>query len=207
MNRVADATRRWSITVRAATWMVGCALGMLVLPAHAGIFKCTDAAGKQVFSDQPCEGNKRETVELKYRGVAVKPPDPVLSPTAAAAVATPSSPPSSPVPPASATTQVPAVKVPEIPLADRLAALCVDAYRGHLAYPQGVRIVGRTLEKSLSEYLITVQVKTISNPATPTLIDPIVIDEKFICVTDGGAGLNARSTDMYVQRHKSGQRL
>lgn len=205
MNRVADTTAHWPMAVRATTWMVGCALGMLVLPAHAGIFKCTDAAGKQVFSDQPCEGSKRETVELKYRGIAIKPPDPSLSPTAAAA--TPSSSPSSPVTPAAAATQVPAVKVPEIPLADRLAALCVDVYRGHLAYPQGVRIVGRTLEKSLSEYLITVQVKTISNPATPIQIDPIVINEKFICVTDGGAGLNARSTDMYVQRHKSGQRL
>jgi len=185
--------------------------------AQAGIFKCTDAAGKQAFSDQPCEGAKRETVELKYRGVAVQPPDSTLSPSAAAAVAAATaaasaaaaaaaSPPPSPKSPTAA-APAPVVKAPEIPLPDRLAALCVDVYRAHLAYPQGVRIVGRTLEKSLSEYLITVQVKTISNPATPAIIDPIVIDEKFICVTDGGAGLNARSTDMYVQRHKSGQRL
>ncbi|WP_367846550.1 DUF4124 domain-containing protein [Rhodoferax sp. WC2427] len=172
--------------------------------AWADIFKCTDASGKLSFSDRPCEGSKRESVDLRYRGTAAP-----LSATSAASTLTQASTPSTPSPISSGppTSQLTPVKPPETPLAERLAALCVDVYRAHLAYPQGVRIVSQILEKSLSEYLITVQVKTISNPATPARIDPIVIDEKFICVTDGGSGLNARSTDMYVKRHKDGQRL
>ena len=94
-----------------------------------------------------------------------------------------------------------------VPLEDRLAALCVDQYRPHLAYPSGVRIVGRTLEKSLSEMIMTVLVKTITNNFTPALIETITLTEKFICVTDGGSGLNLRSTGIYVDRHKGGQRL
>lgn len=175
--------------------------------AHAQIFRCTDSAGKQVFSDKACDGFKREALDMRYRGISAPTPTrsgvpgPLAAPVGALGI-----------PPVLApTVQPPALplshKVPEIPLSDRLANLCVDVYRGHLAYPRGVRIVGSSLEKSLSEYLITVQVKTISNPATPARIDPIVIDEKFICVTDGASGLNARSTDMYVKRHRDGQRL
>lgn len=170
-------------------------------PAQAQVFKCTDAGGKTIFSDKACEGSKGAPVDLKYRGIAstqVVPVSPL--PVNPAPV---SKPPDPPQPTSGSAQKTP----PEIPLADRLAALCVDAYRPHLAYPQGVRVRGRTLEKSLSEYLITVDVQTISNPATPARIDPIIIQEKFICVTDGGAGLNARSTGIYVDRHKRGDRL
>jgi hypothetical protein len=183
---------------------LGLAVSLMALlgsPAGAQVFKCKDADGKTIFSDKACEGSKGAPIDLKFRGVN--------SPRVEAAPSIPVAPAPLPKIPevASPATALAQKTPPELPLADRLAALCVDSYRPHLAYPQGVRVVGRTLEKSLSEYLITVEVQTISNPATPARIDPIIIHEKFICVTDGGAGLNARSTGIYVDRHKRGDRL
>lgn len=138
---------------------------------------------------------------LRDKRDVIKPPEGVASAAAAPADAK-----RSPVAIDAAPTPA-APAAPGIPLEDRLAALCVDQYRPHLAYPQGVRVISRTLERRLDEMIMTVLVRTITNNSTPIVLESITLIEKFICVTDGGAGLNLRSTGMYVNRHKGGQRL
>lgn len=166
--------------------------------AQAEMYRCTSTSGAVTFSDRRCTSDRQDTVDMKYKYDKV---EPMVSPVKPVAVDNPSSP-----PPVAQKPDLPA-RVPEEPSADKLAELCVDAYRPHLAYPKGVLIRSRVLEKSLSEMLITVNVRTITNPATPSRIDPIFLNEKFICVTDFGSGLHQRSTSFYVERHKRGERL
>ena len=193
---------------------------LLILPAvfafcaslaQAQVYRCITSQGGVSFSDRPCSEGKQEVVDMRYKSdkrEVIKPTEP------AASSSTGSTKPEATGLGAKATPQVSEITLPpvkssetRVPLEDRLAALCVDRYRPHLAYPSGVRIVGRTLEKSLSEMIMTVLVKTITNNLTPALIETITLTEKFICVTDGGSGLNLRSTGIYVDRHKGGQRL
>lgn len=168
--------------------------------AHANMYRCTDPNGAVAFSDRPCQNSKQESVDMRYKYDKAKPvaPQPdVNTPTKSNSSSQPNSTENAPIP----------SKGPAVSLEDGLAALCVDQYRKHLAYPKGVQITGRTLEKRLDEMHIVVNVRTITNPATPTNIDPIFLNEKFICVTDFGSALNQRSTDIFVARHKRGQRL
>ena len=176
-------------------------VAMAIGVAHANMYRCTGANGAVAFSDRPCLNSKQETVDMKYKYDKTKPS--LLSPEDANTSAK-STPKTEPVSqgnvPTPSTEQV-------VPLEDGLAARCVDEYRKHLAYPNGVKITGRTLEKRLDEMHIVVNVRTITNPATPANIDPIFLNERFICVTDFGSGLNQRSTDIIVARHKKGQRF
>ena len=179
-------------------------LAMLTGIAHADLYRCTATNGAIAFSDRPCLDSKQETIDLKYKYDRTKPdslPLEKVNTTAKSKLEPePTLTGASPTPPTPPIARV-------VSLEDGLTALCVDAYRKHLAYPNGVQINGRTLERRLDEMHIVVNVRTITNPATPTNIDPIFINEKFICVTDFGSGLNQRSTDIFVARHKKGQRL
>jgi hypothetical protein len=197
---------------------MGAALMVLTGTASGQVYRCAGPSGKVIFADKPCAGANGQAVDLRYRGVAspesgtaersqlgghaadvpLSRTEPSRAPPGAS---------SGEAPPVHGASVGPLASAPVAPLADRLAATCVDQYRPHLAYPNGVRVLGRSLERSLSETLIIVQVRTITNPATPARIDPITLVEKFICVTNGSDGLHARSTDIYVQRHKGGQRL
>jgi hypothetical protein len=169
--------------------------------AHAEMYRCTAANGGVAFSDRPCTNSRQEAVDMKYKSDRAKQSRPATEELNTPAISAPKPESTS----AESASTPPTARV--IPLEDRLAAICVDVYRKHLAYPNGVQIKGRTLERSLSEMHIVVNVRTITNPATPTNIDPIFLTEKFICVTDFGLGLNQRSTDFFVARHKKGQRL
>ena len=169
--------------------------------AHASMYRCTGANGAVAFSDRPCSDSKQETVDMKYKYDKTKPrlvaPEEAKTSAKSAPKTEPISPGNIPTP---STEQV-------VSIEDGLAERCVDEYRKHLAYPNGVKITGRTLEKRLDEMHIVVNVRTITNPATPTNIDPIFLNERFICVTDFGSGLNQRSTDIIVARRKKGQRF
>ena len=166
---------------------------------QAEMYRCTSTSGAVTFSDRRCTSDRQDTVDMKYKYDKVESLDSPVKPVGVEnRLLSP--------PPAAQKPDLP-VRVQEGPSADKLAELCVDAYRPHLAYPKGVLIRNRALEKSLSEMLITVNVRTITNPATPSRIAPIFLNEKFICVTDFGSGLHQRSTSFYVERHKRGERL
>ena len=164
-----------------------------------------------MFSDKPCTDGKQDVVDMRYKSdkrEVIKPPEPAASSSTRSANPEGISLGTKPTPAESESTQKPTqLAAPTGPIEDQLAALCVDQYRPHLAYPLGVRIISRTLEKRLDEMIMTVLVKTITNNSTPAALETITLTEKFICVADGGSGLNLRSTGMYVSRHKRGQRL
>ena len=182
---------------------VVCCFVMFFTEVQAKLFRCTGPNGAISFTDKPCPGEKQEEVDQTYkvnilpRAIAPTTPPPTETKNAEPRVSD------------TATTSIqPKAPSPtERPLDELLAGKCVDAYRPHLAYPRGVLIEGQKLERSLSEMLITVNVRTITNPATPTRIDPIFLHEKFICVTDFKNGLNIRNTSIYVDRHKRGEQL
>ena len=180
-----------------------CLLTIFATHADAALFKCTGPSGAIAFTDKPCVGDKQEAIEQKYKVGKVDVPSTGTArpPTDAKSQELPKK----KLGIDEAKSELP--KAEEISLEDRLASKCVDVYRAHLAYPKGVVVEGRKLERSLSEMLMTVSVKTITNPATPIRIDPIFLHEKFICVTDFKDGLNSRSTSIYVDRHKRGERL
>lgn len=89
---------------------------------------------------------------------------------------------------------------------DLLAKRCVDKYRPHLAYPNGVRINGHRFQKDGFGETIFVSVRTITNPNTPARYDPVTLSETFTCRTDGDEGIDDRHTEDYVERHKRGIR-
>ena len=176
---------------------------MFFTESQAKLFRCTGPNGAISFTDKLCPGEKQEEVDQTYK---------VNSQTRAIAPTTPLPTEAKNAEPrasdsAITSTQLKPASPTERPLDERLAGKCVDTYRPHLAYPKGVLIEGQKLERSLSEMLITVNVRTITNPATPTRIDPIFLHEKFICVTDFKDGLNIRNTSIYVDRHKRGEQL
>lgn len=93
---------------------------------------------------------------------------------------------------------------------EQLARACVDRYRPHLAYPEGVRILGSELVKDGFGTTIYVTVRTITNNSTPIAIDPITLSERFICRLDPATNetsIDNRWTDDYVNKHKKGERL
>lgn len=93
---------------------------------------------------------------------------------------------------------------------DQLAVQCVDKYRPHLAYPKGVSIKGHNLVVDGFGHTLYVNVKTISNPNTPVNIDPITINERFVCRLDpktSHQSIDDNYTSDYVEKHKKGYRL
>lgn len=46
---------------RGIVFLLGCA----VLPAHAGIYKCTGENGQVAFSDRPCRSGAQQKIELR----------------------------------------------------------------------------------------------------------------------------------------------
>ena len=88
-----------------------------------------------------------------------------------------------------------------------LAKRCVDKYRPHLAYPNGVRINGHRFQRYGFGETIFVDVRTITNPNTPARFDPITLNETFTCRTDRAEGIDDRYTEDHVERHKRGIRM
>lgn len=170
---------------------------------NAQVFKCSLPDGTATYSDKPCSGSNTEKLDLRFK----------VDRTAPRSTPTPKSPDEGVEQPS---TDVLLKQPPElvkppadisVPPENRLATACVEHYKKHLAYPMGVRILSKQTEKNNFETKIIVNVKTISSPSTPIQIDPIFIDEKFICFSDDGVVLNERNTTMYSNRHKKGERL
>ncbi|WP_213959683.1 MULTISPECIES: hypothetical protein [unclassified Variovorax] len=171
--------------------------------SHAQVYKCASGGGPATYSDHPCSATQNETLDLKYRVDKTVPSARPVDHAERADKESALKPVTAPAPTAAA----PAMPARLVSQEDNLAEQCVDHYRKHLAYPQGVKILGRKLERTSAEIRILVDVRTISSPATPVSIDPIFINEKFICFSDDGSSLNERNTRMYSERHKKGERL
>ena len=175
------------------------------------LYRCKQG-GQMVFSERPC-GKAAETVKLP--GYTPAPAAPAKAADEAAksddtdkkaAAKTEEK------APAKATEKKPAPgdeRPPALSDAQRgdlLAKLCVDKYRPHLAYPNGVRIAGHRFQKDGFGETIFVDVRTLTNPNTPARYDPVVLNETFTCRTDGMESIDERKTEDYIERHKRGVR-
>ena len=159
--------------------------------------------GKKVFQDRPC-GKAAEKVTL--RGYVPAPP---AAPKAVAAPdeAKPAeAPKAEPRPKAKPVEDKRGLALDQAAREERLAKRCVDKYRPHLAYPNGVKINGHRLQRDGFGETVFVYVRTITNPNTPAGYDPITLNETFKCRTDGGDGIDDRHTEDDVERHKRGIR-
>lgn len=163
------------------------------------LYRCKQG-GQTVFSERPC-GKSAEKVDLPGY-VAAPPATPIDEVKKDAPKAAPKAEEKTAAKPVD--NRPPALSEDE--RADLLAKRCVDKYRPHLAYPNGVRINGRRLKRDGFGETIFVDVRTITNPDTPAGYDPITLNETFICRSDGKEGIDDRYTEDYVERHKRGIR-
>lgn len=164
------------------------------------LYRCQQG-GQTVFSERPC-GNSAEKVDL--RGYVPAPPavpkEEIKKDDTSKAV------PKEEKKPKLVDERPPRPRLDEAERGDLLAKRCVDKYRPHLAYPDGVRINGQRFQRDGFGETIFVDVRTITNPKTPARYDPVTLRETFICRTDGEEGIDDRNTEDYVERHKRGIR-
>lgn len=179
--------------------LVAIALVVLALPAHAQLYRCQNG-GTIVFSESPCAPN---AVRKELDGQAPSAADAEAARKRAAQARGDAE----AIDKALEARQKSAPPPPPAASPDKLARLCVDRYRPHLAYPDGVRIDGQRIETDGFGRTIYVNVRTITNPATPARIDPVVLGERFICRLTPQDGIDERYTEDYVNRHKGGQHL
>ena len=165
------------------------------------MYRCKQG-GKTVFSERPC-GKSAEAVDLPgYVPAPAGQQTQDSKPAPKAVEKSAAKPPEKKPDPVD-------VKPPVLSAEERgelLAKRCVDKYRPHLAYPNGVRINGHRFQRDGFGETIFVSVRTITNKDTPVRIDPITLNETFICRTDGQEGIDDRYTEDYVERHKRGIR-
>ena len=174
-------------------------------PAFAQMYKCQTSGG-QTFSDKPC-GKDAKVVQFatqepsaESRQEAIDRAERDKGEVAKADKAREIE--------AKAAAEA-AAKKPVV-TQSQLASQCVDKYRPHLAYPQGVRILGQSVQIDGFGHTLYVTVRTLTNPNTPVRIDPGVLSERFVCRLDPATGFQSiddRYTADYVEKHKRGGRL
>lgn len=181
------------------------AISFITLAASAStawgqtLYRCKQG-GQTIFSERPC-GKSAQTVDIP--GYVAEPLDKPVSKIAPKPEEKPEI--KAAEKPATPTEARPPV-LSEVERGELLAKRCVDKYRPHLAYPNGVKINGHRLQRDGFGETIFVEVRTITNPNTPARIDPITLSETFICRTNGQDGIDDRYTEDYVERHKRGIR-
>ena len=92
----------------------------------------------------------------------------------------------------------------------QLALQCVDRYRPHLAYPQGVTVRGQKVEIDGFGHTLYVSVQTITNSTTQASLHQVVLDERFACRLDPATdyqSIDDKYTSEYVEKHARGAQL